>query len=445
MGLALEILVKLAIVATLGAPRAMALIDCSNCLDAIYRVSPVKSPAEVLATKSRQAEEAIGRPISLKLKKGLEEALSVPANPELYTPAEVIKQNQILKKFGYSEEDIAALRRKHVLANSVIETAEGAPTGVEILKLSMQRMTSKDLDTVRKGKKLYYIVGQDETLYVSETLPKLPTDKIAVVVSKNSEAAASGTSTLIRESGEVVFDEVRQTYAFRPKYGFDTSKAEMREVLDNVSAVSPGLRTAYEANSAVSHSQVIKCLDILSAQSKGKNFVLDRFITDNMVTTGAILVNEARGDGRLDTDEGRRVVAADIIGGNIATTFGSIVGKHLVLTNATLSMSMAMRTGLGMGMVEMQKGVHDAVLEGNTENSTAEDIAAFNRLHFMARLPINHYLDEFFIKTLPHMIFNSCQRSPTMSVLVSPRSIRLFERYASATIYYGLRNNIVGH
>ncbi|MBK7891081.1 MAG: hypothetical protein IPJ84_09630 [Bdellovibrionales bacterium] len=94
-------------------------------------------------------------------------------------------------------------------------------------------------------------------------------------------------------------------------------------------------------------------------------------------------------------------------------------------------------------MIEVQKQIHGAVLE-EEEQKIAEDIAAFNRAHFLARLPVNHYFDKFVVQKLPSMIFDACRRRPGLSVVLGPRAVRIYERYGSASIYFGLRNSIVG-
>ena len=199
----------------------------------------------------------------------------------------------------------------------------------------------------------------------------------------------------------------------------------------------PVQKFSHPPSHVVPQARAVKCMDILSAQSNGKNFVLDRMIADNAVATGAILVGEASGAGRLNTEQGREVIAADLIGGNITGFLGGKIRRSLAVGQGSLMSSMVIRTGVGLEMIEVQKAVTGGVVQGDNSQKTAEDIAAFNRAHFIARLPVNHAVDQFMVKQLPIMLFNSCMKNPATSVFISPKAVRFYERLGSSVVYYG--------
>lgn len=401
--------------------------------------SSVKVEADIVA----KAGTVLGRNLSATQAKALQNAAQITKS-DVYTSSEVLAQDAMLKKAGLTKNEIAALRRKGVLGNSVLKLDKGAPTGFDVRQYEMHPLGSADVAKLSAGTKLNYLLGEDGSIYVTIEELNMPSDKLVIAAQASGKALHGGNSVLVHEAGELRFDSVGRKFTFRPTYGFDSSEIETNELINNVTTNNPGLRVTYQANPKIPRSRAVQCLDILSAQSAGRNFLLDRLISDNLVMTSAIIGSEMAGAHRLDNEHGQRVVVADIIGNNIGSSFASVIGKNLVLKNSNFATSMAVRSGMGLGMIDIQKDVHKIVLNEQGQDHTAEDIAAFNRVHFFARLPLNHYIDQFFVKTLPNLIFDTCQTSPTKTLLISPRSMRIYERYSSSILYYGLRGAIIG-
>ncbi len=421
-------------------------IDSANadepCIKSVEKIlQPAVDSRRTLTDPLKNTESALNRKLNSKEQEALKQASSDSEAALAYTSEQVVQQNKALKKAGFSENEITKLRNNGILGNSVISYANGSPVGVEVLAAPFKPLASKSLRELNEGKVLQYLVGEDGKIYVAKVLVNnLPSNKVLVATSKVDNA---DTLTVVREAGNLRYNSELKTYIFEPSYGFDTSKVEVKEIIDNISALNPGSSVKYAASSNIPASRVLNCLEIASAQSKGKNFVLDRLLTDNLITTTAIVGSEVYGAGRLNTEHGRQVVIADLLGGNINNLIGSQISKHLVLKNTNLLTSMITRTGMGLSMIELQKQVHKSAVQEES-SKTAEEIANFNRAHFFARLPINHAVDNFMIHNLPGLVFDRCQKNPALSVLISPRSVRLYERVGSTVIYYGLRQAIVG-
>jgi hypothetical protein len=307
------------------------------------------------------------------------------------------------------------------------------------------------LKDIKNNEKFSYLVGENGQVYVSKTKDlNLPKDKVVIASNSNEVITGTGKETaVIREAGEILYDSDKKQFAFKPTYGFDTSGLQVKHLLESVQSKSPGFKFDYKPSAAIPHARTVKCLDVMSAQSSGKNFVLDRYVSDNIVLAAGVVGGEVAGAGRMDTHTGRMVVLADAIGGNISTGIGATIGKKLIVKDANLATSMAVRTGMGLSLIEMQKQIHKGIVptdpNAKSSSNAADDIATFNRAHFFARLPVNHYFDKFVVKTLPNVVFNACQKNPKLAVLISPSSVRLYERYASSTLYYAARGHFTGN
>ncbi|MBK7891080.1 MAG: hypothetical protein IPJ84_09625 [Bdellovibrionales bacterium] len=300
----------------------------AGCVDNIRRIFSSDSGSRVGFDVSK-TELALKHSLTAK-QRALSEVAAKKESKDIYTAAELAEENRRLVKSGFTEEDISKLRKEGILTNSVLSMQNGAPKGIEILSANYDELASANLKNLG-SKNVNYIMGENGSLYVSREPLKLPQDKLVVLMNN----AKNGESVLVREAGVLEVAPAGTAFKFKPSYGFQSSSAETREMVESVSAMSPGVRVSYQASAAIPHGRVVNCLDIMSAQSKGKNFVLDRVIGENLVTTTAIAAGEFAGAGRLDTATGQHVVMADMIGTNVNSVIGAAVGKHLVLGTQT--------------------------------------------------------------------------------------------------------------
>jgi hypothetical protein len=436
---------KFAVIVTVIGPLAMAAVAIADtCVQDVHNVLAAYNQTTKFRQNVDKAQLAVGRKITAKEEDALE-VIFKEGNKDAYMASEVAKQTRDLTKAGFNESEIMKLRKNGVIGNSVVSHANGSPTGLGFFTGPLDDFSGATLKQVESGKKLYYVSSEDGRIFTSSSPFTFPNDKVMVV--STPRGGLTGTDAAVnfvaREAGEITYDTAQKSLVFRPKYGLHAGDAETREIISNVSAINPGVRTVYQASPAIPHSRVIQCLDILSAQQNGRNFVLDRVIAENAVLVAGVGAGEMLGAGRMKTSQGQLVIAGDVAGTTINTIAGASIAKQLVLKDANFATSMAVRTGMGLGMIEAQKYVHKAFMAPE-QQQVAEDIAAFNRAHFFARMPINHVVDNFMIKTLPRLVFDSCQRNSRLTAAISPRAVRMYERGASAVLYYGARQAIVG-
>lgn len=407
----------------------------SSCLEDIARVMDSGKTVPVSAEKTAAT---LGRSLKEKELASLNEVRGL-AGTRSYTASEILAQDKHLMKSGFKQAEIERLRKENVLTNNFVSVKNGAPVGLETQKISLREIATADVKNLKEGQKLQYVIDHEGGLFVNSEMTRFSPDKVIMGL---EGPAGHETSRIIREAGEITYG--KNGFVFKPVYGFDTTAVETKKITSEMARLSPGEKVSHPPTAQVPQARAIKCLDILSSQTNGKNFVLNRMLADNVVTVGAIGVGEATGAGRMQTEKGREVIYADLIGSNITGYLGGKIGRNLALKNDGLMAAMTTRAGVGMGMVEIQKGVHETLVEGDSQQ-TAEDIASFNRAHFIARLPLNHAIDQFMVKQLPVMIFNSCLKNPGTSVFISPTAVRFYERLGSNVIYYGARQAVIGN
>jgi len=381
------------------------------------------------------AEKALGG-LSDSKKKVLENILR--SKKETYTLDEIKDQNNALKKAGFSANDIAKLQRENIIPRSAVIMRSSAPTSVAVKEVDTEAFNAKTIASLQKGDEVSYVIDNDGQMLSLKKGESFDPKTLWYMKKTGSDQAG-----MVKEAGTLRYDKAKRQYVFKSSYSVDLAQSERQEMLDQAKDILKTNQVKLLDDVRFTGSKTIDCLDVLSAQNKGKNFVLDRMISDNAVLTTAILTSEAAGAQRLATEDGRDVVMADYVGTNLNVLINGTIGKHLVVNNAGLLTSLGTRTMTGMGMIELQRNVYNTMLENNAEERASE-IASFDRAHFVGRLFVNHYFDKFLVNKLPELVFNACQRDSKSRIFFSPRAVRIYERYASAMLYYGLRDAVVG-
>ncbi len=410
---------------------------CAEDLTRILSRDPIPDAVEVAV---QGANVAIGKALTQEQSQALEKILRKTAGDN-YVATDILEQNKILKKAGFYPEDVDLLRKKNILGNTVIKFTKGTPTGYKIQEVALRELDSGALKEIQAGKKYNYLTGENGEIHITKDAVDFPPDKLIIAQNKSAKTSSFEPPLLVREAGELGYDAKTKNLVFKPTHTFENNEVASRAMLDKVKTLNPELKASMAASATSAKtpaSRVLKCLDIVSGQSNGKNFVLNRMIADNAVAVSAITTAEMMGAGRLNTEEGKSMLLGDLVGGNVNTVIGSVMGLKLVKSDLSFGQSLAVRAGMGITGVEVQKVFHEQLVKSE-DSQAAEKIAAFNTLHFIARLPINQAFDKFMINKLPNMIFDACQRNPALAVAISPVSVRMYERYASTVIYYGLR------
>jgi len=395
----------------------------------------------ILANKGPEAFQRAESTLSRQLSNAEKESLIkiTEKNSKTLTLEEMAAENKNLLKAGFKEDEIDRLRLKGVLSNSVVKEAIPRPKSVHLVEAELVPADKELIKAVKEGKEKQYFFTQDGKVYFADNA-KLPTTSDNLIFVK---IPGETGSAMVKEAGTFSYNPKTKNFTLNSKVSLDLAETESKELASQIKNIGSieGLpvRTLGEG---ISHSKLINCLDVLSGQFKGKNFVADKMIGDNLVTTSAIIASEMGGANRLGTQKGQEVIVSDLIGTNINSAVGSVIGKHIVLSNASLLSSITTRSAVGLGMIEVQKNVYKNVMTEEADK-TADKIAQFDRAHFAGRLLVNHYFDKFIVHQLPSIVFNMCKKNSSAQIFISPRAVRLYERYGSAVLYYGLRKSII--
>jgi len=415
---------------------------CSQDLTRILSNDPI--PDAVVQTVQK-AEVVLGKALTKEQNEALEQVLRKTPGDN-YFASDIANQDKLLKKAGFFPEDIALLRKRSVLGNTFIQIPKGAPTGVQIEKLLLKDLDASSLKEIKSGKSFNYVVGENGEIQITKEHLNFAKDKI--VFAFNKADPDKNAPLLLREAGSLIFDTKKQTVQFKPTHGFENNELASKALIQKVESLNPNIKAVVTKQSDAPASRVLKCLDIVSAQGQGKNFVLDRLIADNLVAVSAIATSEAYSEltgkpGLLRSPEGRSLLIGDLIGGNANAVIGSVVSLGITKKDLSWVQSFGVRAGMGIGGAQVQKIMHEQTSNGENQEQV-DEIAKFNTAHSLLRIPISHHFDKFASNKLPDLIFNACQKNPATSVLISPVAVRMYERYASSVLYYGLRQSVLG-
>ncbi len=358
---------------------------------------------------------------------------------ENYTLNDLKEIRRELRGSGFTKEEIETLEHANLLPKSAIHFDSPIPTKVSIKEVEYLKIDSGLIKEIKNGTKVTYVVDSSGSLKLSKNFSELEKNSIWYSKEKN---AGNSELALVKEMGVLSYDSTRKLFSLKPQYSIDVSSIEKKEIADQVKQIFNVNKVNLLDDARFTGSKALDCLELMSAQSHGKNFILDRFISDNAVLATAVISSEYLGANRLNNKDGIDVVKADFIGTNINAALNASLGRHLVINNAGAITSLAARSATAMGMIELQRNVYNQVLENNAEER-ASNIANFDRAHFVGRLFINHSFDKFLVNKLPEIVYNACKKNSKTKIFISPRSVRIYERFGSAMLYYGLRKMVV--
>lgn len=400
-------------------------------VDCVKEYARLWAPADVSAV--------LGRFVSKKQMEALDQVNREAK--EFYTPRDLVQQEKTLKAAGFSNEDIRKLRQKHLLARiATSRTAQAAPDTAEVIQRKLRPIDRNFFDEIGQSRReFHYVVDHQNQIFLVEG-DRLGSDKLWLIRDPDTQESPLH---IVKESGTVSKSESGEIL-FRPQYSIDATKMDAEEALKKLEdSHAPGSRIARASTLANEQAQVLNCMDILAKRTAMSSGIFDRMIADNMVVTSAFLVTELAGAKRMESVDGQQVILSDLIGTNINSVVSATLGSYLVSSNRSLPVSLLARTGTALGMIEVQRGVYKMVLDKDAEER-ADKIALFDQLYFMARLPVSHYTDKFIMKRLPEMLYDSCRKGSKLSVFITPRSVRIMERYGMTIFYYGARSAIIG-
>jgi len=368
---------------------------------------------------------------------------------EFLAPEVIAKQDGDLLTGGFNKQEIQNMREAGLLGGEPIRWVEPVPTEIRVAEAHFVEIDPSVIEAAKNGAKFRYVVdGADEVRLIREW-PQFTEDALWFL--KDVSDGEANKSTLVKESGEFTYDPETKGFRLKPDYSIELTEAEAKASLDHVSEKT-SIQFERQGKKKNSKKKLLDCLAILAANQAGKSFLFDRIIAENVVMGSVILVQDALGAGRLSTKTGRDRVVADFAVNNASTMISSPIYSKLLINDQGLALQLGTRAAVGMGLIEGQRQMYKFILPGNAKKDKEKDkekndyvdrLTRFNQIHFLAKIPINHYLDKQILQTLPMKLVGACQRGAKLKVLVSPRAIRIYERFGSTMIYYGLKNAIV--
>jgi hypothetical protein len=161
-----------------------------------------------------------------------------------------------------------------------------------------------------------------------------------------------------------------------------------------------------------------------------------------------------------DTEEKRRrarkdrqVLFADNLGNMASSVVMTGVDTKLAASAAGDIQQFFIRAGTRYGAgVQGQRLISGAIIDpetndtsGGTTNKTANDITRFNNYWFAGRMATEPFISKFISSELPAYAYNACKSGSLLRIVINPGVVRLVERAAITTLYFGLRRHFTGN
>lgn len=423
-------------------PASLAQNQCVD--DAISEFLRVDSgtPREDL---ERYAEVALGRRVTPDELDALQAAVKGDS-PESQAQALTGKLD---------DKEVERLRRFGILGKTA-EAAEDKTLFLQASSVPLEELGGNVLGEVRRGRSYNYFIDLDGHIHLCERSLEMPGDQEVRIY----RDVFSGDTYVAKETGKLRLNPKTKHPELIREFVADGASGEPEEIVAQLKKDNPDLEISRAELPGRKAEQAITCLEIMARQGSAKSFIQDRIITSNVVSAATIVISngidKARGKTpRLATAHGREVTAADFITNNLGTVVSSFVGAGLfraepalmenIGKTGALMLTLGARTATTYGMTDVNKPIYNTLVEPepNSTEKTSEKIAHFDKLHTIARLPINYGVDAFVHKILPMMLFDACRKGAPLQVLYSQKMIRIYERGVSTLIYLGARRALI--
>ncbi|MGK5088033.1 hypothetical protein WDW86_10790 [Bdellovibrionota bacterium FG-2] len=383
-------------------------------------------------------------------KLALEEAQAI-SSAETASADEIATQNHILLRKGFKHPEIDRMRSVGVLPKARVNpaTIESVPS----FRLKMKPIDKSALKEIRNGKKYYYVIDDNDQILLVSRQGELGSKQPALWLAEDLEG---GETRLIRETGTIDYDPVTRQTTTKPLTATELSEEENQALRKNLTKKDSKLKLSNTVRKDWSQAKVFECLDILAAQSSGKNFIASEFTSNMTYNIASIGFGELAGAGRLNDPKKTEMVKSDLSFTALATAPNALVRRNLVfnpngfiqtfLGKAGLHpylKDMVVRGGLGISIGQGKKAWDGLVLEHDGEKR-ASSVMWFNLKHLLVRLPINKEIDRQMFDSIPRMAFNACQKGSPLKILVYPWAVRIYERTASDFVYLEWRRRSIG-
>lgn len=402
--------------------------------------NPGSSPSRV---ETPVVGTAVSRPqFDENKQKAIQEANALFS--ETYTLDDWRKQQRILRRAGFSREEIQKLRADGVVGAAHAKATLDIPITLSQADLSLRTLDSAAIKELQGGKKLSYVIDTEGRLFLTDQALASP-DAGAVFVVRGTPPGGKPGAFVARESGELRWNPQTSKMEFQPSYGTPRSREELAEIAGK--ELPPESRVAVEAKplrGAVNHTRTLDCLAIRENQSLVRNLVLNKVLAANVVTSSGIALGELVGHQRLASEDGRRVVMGDMTQANVSALASSGLFLYMNSRNWGTATRMAASAGALVGLLGFQKVLYSNLLTGDDASSRANSIVAFDAGWYLTRGAMIYPMDNFVLNRLPNYLHDQCMKGSRLSVVLSPGMIRIYENVGMTLIYYSARKAVIG-
>lgn len=413
--------------------------------------------------------------------------------PNVTTEAEVVRQEVLLSRAGVSSDAMIALRE----AGLISRTRQGAHSidvGIKLVNSGGQ-VTLQHLRALRQSPeaRLHYVIDSHGQFHV------VADELMATLTTANAPRQRALEEALVDHQGAYFIrmpdTEVRDAVSFGDIY-FEATTNRLsvaarwtdRGALEHAEAVAASavesvangpqrsvlgrawdrFRGAFRPRGAglPTSSQVFRCSDRLAGQLNGTSFFRDRFGAEMGTTVVGMIVTDVFSSGprRSETQRGRLLMASDLVGNAVQSSLrGLFVDPMFLATNTS---GPARFSALGrfsvfvnsynaiiqdyfMSQIPQEPGEsitpEQLEIRSLMERDRTVDTMVFNRAHSLMRRPLNYVIDNAFVNRIPEIVQASCLRNAgsAIQVLVTPFTLRIYERTGSSLLYYSLRKGIL--
>ncbi len=390
--------------------------------------------------QSSNFDDILGRPLTPDQHRILQEVINERAFE--YSPSSFLVKQRKLQGVGFKPNEIQTIRSQLIRPRT--RASLSAQVSVKVIEGSSSPLNARHLLQSRTTEMPYFIDSAGKVHVMPK--PISASDDALGLIYKTSD----GKAVIPLETGTFKFNPKTNQYVFRPNYIIDENLAQSlsQNYMDDVAPQSPGgnfSRSSAPLTAKTSaQTKIFNCMDILAAQQAGKGGLIDRVIAQNVTFAGAVAITELSSAGRLQTEQGRQVIMADLIGYNVGAVTAGIVYPWMTNANLSISEAFAGRIAVAAGLYEVQGKLYEGFISENP-GEQAEKLSAFNKSYFLGTLPMYHYLDVFIQTELPKMIFSACLNNRGITQIVfGPRSVRIYERTGSIILYLSARDLVIG-
>jgi len=305
-------------------------------------------------------------------------------------------------------------------------------------------LSKEVMDHARDGKRFTYFVDTYDQVHMIEDAHIVDHPGDFLLLKK----PGSEDVIVIKEAGIFKYNPTQKRYVFEPKSGWNITREENEALIERLEEKNPHRKFRREPNPELDRGRVFSCADALAIQQKGGNFVWDSIVSSNVVSIAGMVTQEFTGNHLLTDPKKRRLVYADLIANNITTSITSPIIKRVIVSGAGVAKDFATRTASDyLTNAYIKKPLYDVMTPKKPEEkeSIGQKLVPYDTGFAVLRFFPKRALDRFMVNRLPQMMLKSCLGGDNMIAVVTPKMIRIADRYSWGLIYLQGRNQYLNH